>query len=262
MKKDDWMQYIDQLESGQIRSSTFNNISKQWETNTELREQILEMFKQSPTELRTLQDFSFSDKGILFPSRPRGTHQRIVPGGTSIRPGVFLGKNVIVMPPSFINIGAYVGEDTMVDSHVLVGSCAYIGARVHLSAGVSIGGVLEPANSRGVIIEDDVFVGAHCAVVEGVLVKKRAILGLGVQLGASTPIYDLVNERQISFEEGIPENAIVIPGSRSLNTKSNWAQELGLQSSCAIIIKYRNASSKTTNSKVELEMALRGSGDE
>ena len=118
---------------------------------------------------------------------------RIVPGGSSVRDGCFLGKGVTCMPPMFINVGAYVGEQTMVDSHALVGSCAQVGARCHISAAAQIGGVLEPIGAMPVIIEDDVMLGGNCGVYEGTIVKSGAVLGTGTILNRSTPVYDIVN---------------------------------------------------------------------
>src|SRR5437764_13903873 len=119
---------------------------------------------------------------------------RIVPGGSTIRDGAYLGRGVICMPPMYINIGAHVGDETLVDSHALVGSCAQIGSRVHLSAGAQIGGVLEPVNAAPVIIEDDALIGGNCGVYEGTVVRERAVLGAGVILTRGTPVYDLVRD--------------------------------------------------------------------
>ena len=123
-----------------------------------------------------------------------GKPWRVVPGGTTVRGGVYLAPGVTIMPPSYINIGAWIGEGTMIDSHVLVGSCAQVGSRVHLSAAVQIGGVLEPAGRRPVIVEDEVFVGAQSALLEGVLVKRGAVIAAGVILTGTSRLYDLVRE--------------------------------------------------------------------
>ena len=139
-----------------------------------------------------------------------------MPGGSTVRDGAYLGRGVICMPPMYINIGAWVGDGTLVDSHALVGSCAQIGSRVHLSAAAQIGGVLEPVGALPVIIEDDVLVGGNCGVYEGAVVKRRAVLASGVILTRSTPIYDLPNERIIEPAPGqplvVPEGAVVVPG--------------------------------------------------
>src|SRR6202030_784371 len=144
---------------------------------------------------------------------------RIVPGGSSIRDGSYIGRGVVCMPPMFVNAGAYVGEGTMIDSHVLVGSCAQIGRNCHISAGAQIGGVLEPIGAMPVIIEDQVMVGGNCGVYEGVVIKRRAVLGSGVILNGSTAVYDLVHEQIYSATDCnplvIPEEAVVVPGSRA-----------------------------------------------
>jgi 2,3,4,5-tetrahydropyridine-2-carboxylate N-succinyltransferase len=161
------------------------------------------------------------------------------------------------MPPAYVNAGAFVGERTMVDSHALVGSCAQIGARVHLSAACQIGGVLEPVGARPVIIEDDVLVGGNCGVYEGILVRRRAVLGAGVVLTGSIPVYDLVHERVLRSTPDtpleIPEGAVIVPGSRALTGSFPIAHGLAL--ACAIIVKYRDTS---TDARVAIEGALRG----
>jgi 2,3,4,5-tetrahydropyridine-2-carboxylate N-succinyltransferase len=160
------------------------------------------------------------------------------------------------MPPSFINIGAWVGEGTMVDSHVLVGSCAQIGARVHLSAGVQIGGVLEPPGRRPVIVEDEAFVGAQAALLEGVLVRRRAVIGAGVVLTGTSRLYDVVNERVVvgTPDEplAVPAGAVVIPGVRSI--AGGFAASHGLALSAAVVVKYRD---ERTDARVALEETLR-----
>jgi 2,3,4,5-tetrahydropyridine-2-carboxylate N-succinyltransferase len=141
-----------------------------------------------------------------------------VPGGSSVRRGAFVAPGVVCMPPMYVNVGAWIGAGTMVDSHALVGSCAQIGERVHLSAAAQIGGVLEPVNASPVVIEDDVLVGGNCGVYEGTIVRSRAVLAAGVVLTRGTPVYDLVNERIIRADGGrpleIPSNAVVVPGAR------------------------------------------------
>ncbi|MFN3306940.1 MAG: 2,3,4,5-tetrahydropyridine-2,6-dicarboxylate N-succinyltransferase, partial [Candidatus Kapaibacteriota bacterium] len=167
-----------------------------------------------------------------------------------------IGKNVIIMPPAFVNIGAYVDDETLLDSHSLVGSCAQIGKRVHLSASAQIGGVLEPIGARPVIIEDDVFIGGNCGIYEGVLVRKKAVIASGVILTSSTKVYDLVhNQIYYSTETKpleIPENAVVVPGSRKLSV--TFASEHGLSIYTPLIIKYRD---EKTDSKSTLEQILR-----
>ncbi|MEL6188669.1 MAG: 2,3,4,5-tetrahydropyridine-2,6-dicarboxylate N-succinyltransferase, partial [Myxococcota bacterium] len=203
-------------------------------------------------------DTNFFDKHTL-PTR-RALHLtnnlRLVPGGSSVRDGAYVGEGVIIMPPSYINIGAYVGRDTLVDSHVLVGSCAQIGERVHLSAGVQIGGVLEPVGSLPVIVEDDVMVGGNCGVYEGTIVRRRAVLGTGVLLNGSTKVYDLVEGRVLTREGRgpleIPEGAVVVPGSRPAG--GDFARQHGLQVSTPLIVKYRD---DKTDAATALEEALR-----
>ena len=145
---------------------------------------------------------------------------RLVPGGSSIRDGAYLGKGVICIPPMYIIIGAYVGDSTLVDSHALVGSCAQIGQRVHLSAAAQIGGMIEPVGALPVIVEDDVLVGGNCGVYEGAIIKRRAVLASGTIITGSTPVYDLPNERIIKPEPGqplvVPEGAVVVPGARAV----------------------------------------------
>jgi 2,3,4,5-tetrahydropyridine-2-carboxylate N-succinyltransferase len=181
---------------------------------------------------------------------------RIVPGGTTVRAGVRLGLGVVIMPPSFVNIGAWIGDDAMIDSHVLVGSCAQIGARVHLAAGVSIGGVLEPPGARPVIVEDDAFVGAGSGLFEGVLVGCGAAIGAGVILTGTSRLYDLVRETVlVGIAETplvVPAGSVVVPGSRELS--GSFARTHGLSVTTAVIVKDRDAG---TDARVALEAALR-----
>lgn len=181
---------------------------------------------------------------------------RIVPGGTSVRDGCFVGKGVTMMPPAYVNAGAYIDDGTMVDSHALVGSCAQIGKNCHLSAAAQIGGVLEPVGALPVIIEDDVLVGGNCGVYEGTVVKRRAVLGTGVILNRSTPVYDLVNSKVISSNDDtpltIPEGAVVVAGSRAV-TKGP-GKDWGISLYTPVIVKYRD---EKTDAKVQLEDLLR-----
>jgi len=181
---------------------------------------------------------------------------RIVPGGSSIRDASYIGRGVICMPPMFVNVGAYVGDGTMIDSHALVGSCAQIGGNCHISAGAQIGGVLEPVGALPVIIEDEVLVGGNSGVYEGTVVKRRAVLGTGTILNRSIPVYDLVRDAIYTATETdpliIPEQAIVVPGSRAIShpTGKKW----GLSLQAAVIVKYRDSK---TDSRVQLEDLLR-----
>ena len=179
-----------------------------------------------------------------------------MPGGTAIRRGAYLADGVVVMPPSFVNVGAWVGESTMIDSHVLVGSCAQIGARVHLAAGVTIGGVLEPSGARPVIVEDDAFVGAGCSLLDGVLVGAGAVIAAGVTLTGTSRLYDLVRGRVIHGRPGaplaIPASGVVVPGSRQLD--GAFAREHGLSVEVALLVKDRDPG---TDARVALEGVLR-----
>jgi len=183
------------------------------------------------------------------------TGVRIVPGGSTVRDGAFLGAGVVCMPPMYINVGAYVGAGAMIDSHALVGSCAQIGQRVHVSAAAQIGGVLEPVGALPVIIEDEVLVGGNCGVYEGAIVKRRAVLASGTILTGSTPIYDVPNGRIIEPSKGpliVPEGAVVVPGTRPLT--SGKGQEWGLAVATPIIVKYRD---DKTDARTALEEWIR-----
>ena len=199
----------------------------------------------------------FFDKDTL-PLKPLAVEAgvRIVPGGSTVRDGAFIGEKVICMPPMYINIGAYVGDETLVDSHALVGSCAQIGRRVHLSAAAQIGGVLEPVGALPVIIEDDVLVGGNCGVYEGAIVKRRSVLAAGTVITGSTPVYDLPNGRIIRPEPGvpliIPDGAVVVPGSRQVTT--GRGPEWGLSLATPVIVKYRD---EQTDARTALEEGLR-----
>lgn len=199
----------------------------------------------------------FLDKSTYPPrTMTLGEGVRIVPGGSSIRDGAFVGRGVICMPPMFINVGAYVGEGAMIDSHALVGSCAQIGRNCHISAGAQIGGVLEPVGAMPVIIEDDVLVGGNSGVYEGTIIKTRAVLGTGTILNRSIPVYDLVRDAVYSASEAaplvIPEAAIVVPGARAIVHPVGAKHNLSLQ--CAVIVKYRDAK---TDARIQLEDLLR-----
>lgn len=176
---------------------------------------------------------------------------RVVPGGSSVRRGAYLAPGVVCMPPMFVNVGAYVGRDTMIDSHALVGSCAQIGERVHLSAAAQIGGVLEPVNAAPVVIEDDVIVGGNCGVYEGTVVRARAVLAAGVVLTRGTPIFDLARDRvhlaQPDCPLEVPAGAVVVPGARV--ARGQWAVSQGLSLQTPVIVKYRDA-------KTDLSTAL------
>lgn len=249
--------FLDALNSGSIRAAE-PTVDNSWQVNLWVKQGILVLFRKGRLEdVSTDKNFRFFDKDTL-PTKPLSLedHVRVVPGGTTIRTGAFLAHGVICMPPSYVNIGAYVDEGTMVDSHALVGTCAQIGKHVHISAAAQIGGVLEPAGARPVIIEDDVMIGGNCGVYEGVLVRKRAVLGSGVILNASTPIYDLVHERILRSTPDapleIPHGAVVVSGSRAI--MSNYGKSNGLSISTPLIVKYRD---DKTDARTALEGALR-----
>ncbi len=236
-----WEQTLIDLESGKVRSANF--LDGRWVANTEVKTQILEAFKAGTLK----EENGFVDKHNLMPQKfnvERGI--RIVPGGTSVRRGSYIAKGVIIMPPSYINVGAYVDEGTMVDSHVLIGSCAQIGKKVHLSTAVQIGGVLEPIGASPVVIEDEAFIGAGAIIVEGIQIKKRAVIAPGVILSKGIPVYDLVHNRILNKGEPIPEGAIVVPGNRPVKSDNIWAKEIGLTLQCAIIVKYRDDKSEAS----------------
>lgn len=201
--------------------------------------------------------FHFFDKHT-YPTRPLslGDNVRVVPGGSTIRRGAYLAPGVVCMPPMFVNVGAWVGTGTMIDSHALVGSCAQVGARVHLSAAAQIGGVLEPVNAAPVVIEDDVTVGGNCGVYEGTVVRERAVLGAGVILTRGTPVFDLVREtvHRGSAETPleIPAGAVVVPGARAVKGGFGAAEGLSLQT--PVIVKYRD---ERTDIATALEAWLR-----
>jgi 2,3,4,5-tetrahydropyridine-2,6-dicarboxylate N-succinyltransferase len=244
-----WEQTLDALEKGTLRAA--EKINGSWQANTTVKEAILQAFKAGELTARD----GFVDKHNLFPQEftvERGV--RVVPGGTSVRRGAHVAKGVIIMPPAYINVGAFVDEGTMVDSHALVGSCAQIGKNVHLSAGVQIGGVLEPVGLAPVVIEDHAFIGAGTVIVEGICVGERAVIAPGVVLSKGMPVYDCVNQKVLPRGSAIPAGAVVVPGTRPLSEHLTWGREQGLQLQCALIIKYRDEKSETS---LELESLLR-----
>jgi 2,3,4,5-tetrahydropyridine-2-carboxylate N-succinyltransferase len=251
-----FLEFREQLTQGKIRAA--EKVDGKWKVNVWVKQGILLGFRLG--ELSTMGDdgcLSFVDKDT-FPARRFGVEDRVrvVPGGSSVRVGAHVAPGVICMPPMFINVGAYVDEGTMVDSHALVGSCAQIGKRVHLSAAAQIGGVLEPINAAPVIIEDDVLVGGNCGVFESTLVRARAVLGAGTILTRSTPLYDLVRGQiyRASAEAPleVPENAVVVPGSRAVTKGKGAEWKLSLYT--PVIVKYRD---EKTDRGIELEDWLR-----
>lgn len=248
------------LSDGSVRAAEPDPASASgWKVNAWVKRGILLGFRFGETTDMSADHgrWPFFDKDTL-PLKPIGAASgvRVVPGGSSVRDGAYLGRGVICMPPMYVNIGAYVGDETLIDSHALVGSCAQVGSRVHLSAGAQIGGVLEPVGALPVIIEDDVLVGGNCGVYEGAIVKRRAVLAAGTILTRSTPLYDLPNDRIIEPEDGqplvVPEGAVVVPGSRPVST--GRGREWGLSVSTPIIVKYRD---ERTSARTALEAWIR-----
>jgi 2,3,4,5-tetrahydropyridine-2-carboxylate N-succinyltransferase len=248
--------FLEALNCGQVRAA--EKINGTWRTNVWVKQGILLGFRLGDlAEFGPGRPLSFVDKDT-YPARifQREDMVRIVPGGSSVRQGAYVAPGVVCMPPMYINVGAYVDEGTMVDSHALVGSCAQVGKRVHLSAAAQIGGVLEPVNASPVIIEDDVLVGGNCGVYEGTQVRARAVLGAGTILTRSTPLYDLVKGEvyRASADQPlvVPENAVVVPGSRAVD--KGKAKEWGLSLYAPVIVKYRD---EKTDRGAALEDALR-----
>jgi len=251
-------QLRDQLESGALRSAEPDATTAiGWRVNAWVKRGILLGFRLGHLEAVEGGVLSCVDKHT-YPTRRFTPEQniRIVTGGSAVRAGSFLASGVIVVPPAYVNTRGYVGENTMIDSHALVGSCAQIGKRVHLSAAAQIGGVLEPVNASPVIIEDDVLVGGNTGVFEGTIVRKKAVLAAGTILTRGTPVYDVVNGTVLKATAEtpliIPEGAVVVPGSRSIN-KGN-AKDLGLSVYTPIIVKYRD---EKTDLSATLEDLLR-----
>jgi 2,3,4,5-tetrahydropyridine-2,6-dicarboxylate N-succinyltransferase len=251
-----FLQFRDELTCGNIRAA--EKVDSEWVVNTWVKRGILLGFRLG--ELREMGSeacLPFVDKDT-FPARRFSVADRVrlVPGGSSVRLGAYVAPSVICMPPMFINVGAYVDEGTMVDSHALVGSCAQVGKRVHLSAAAQVGGVLEPINAAPVIIEDDVLIGGNCGVYEGTLVRARAVLGAGTILTRSTPLYDLVRGEIYRAKDNrpleVPENAVVVPGSRAVHKGA--AADWNLSLYTPVIVKYRD---EKTDRGIELEDWLR-----
>jgi 2,3,4,5-tetrahydropyridine-2,6-dicarboxylate N-succinyltransferase len=248
---------LDDLEAGRIRAAEPDPISAGGRrVRADVKAAILDRFRDRTAATWVAGPLTFRDRAAVPPRDVSEGPWRVVPGGTAVRRGAYLGTDVVVMPPSYVNVGAWVGDATMVDSHVLVGSCAQIGARVHLAAGVTIGGVLEPPGARPVIVEDDVFVGAGCALLDGVLVGHEAVIAAGVTLTGTSRLYDLVRERVlIGTAEAplvVPTGAVVVPGSRSVG--GGFADEHGLSISVAVLVKDRDPG---TSARVALEAVLR-----
>ncbi|MGA3135413.1 MAG: 2,3,4,5-tetrahydropyridine-2,6-dicarboxylate N-succinyltransferase [Terracidiphilus sp.] len=246
------------IESGEVRAASPDPASPTgWRVNAWVKQGILLGFRLGNLQELPAGGLSFVDKHT-YPVRHFGPADgvRIVPGGSSVRAGAYVARGVVCMPPMYINAGAFVDEGAMVDSHALVGSCAQIGKRVHLSAAVQIGGVLEPVNASPVVIEDDVLVGGNSGVYEGTIVRKGAVLAAGTILTRGTPVFDLVNGTILRATPElpliIPENAVVVPGSRAV--ARGKGQEWGLSLYAPVIVKYRD---DKTNLSTALEDLLR-----
>ncbi len=244
------------LNKGSIRAAEKED--RLWKVNHWVKKGILIGFRLGVlTDVSINEQFRFFDKNT-FPLKKLTLDDgvREVPGGSAIRDGAYLAKGVVCMPPMYVNVGAYVDEQTMIDSHALVGSCAQVGKRVHLSAASQIGGVLEPVGAMPVIIEDDVFIGGNCGVYEGTIVKRGAVLAAGVILTGGTQVYDAVQQQIHKKLPGhpltIPENAVVVAGSRPL--QNAWAQSHSLNVYTPVIVKYRD---DKTSASTALEESLR-----
>ena len=255
-----FQKFKDALNAGEIRAAEPDSArASGWRVNAWVKKGILLGFRMGKIVDMSIDAARqpFFDKST-YPVKTFSAESgvRIVPGGSSIRDGSYVGKGVTCMPPMYINAGAYVDEGTMVDSHALVGSCARIGKKCHISAAAQIGGVLEPVGALPVIIEDEVLIGGNCGVYEGTVVKKRAVLGTGTIINRSTPIYDLVTGavHSASADEPlvIPENAVVVAGSRAIS--HGRGKEWNLSLYTPVIVKYRDAK---TDVKVQLEDLLR-----
>ena len=258
--RDAFVQLRTLLDAGEVRAAEPDTtVESGWRVNSWVKKGILLGFR-----FGRLVDVSmdhgkwpFFDKDTMpVKTLSLDRQVRLVPGGSAVREGAFIGRGVICMPPMYINIGAYVGECTLVDSHALVGSCAQIGAKVHISAGAQIGGVIEPVGALPVIIEDEVLVGGNTGIYEGAVVKRRAVIGAGTVLTGSTPIYDLPNGTILKPAAGlpivIPEGAVVVPGARAVTDGPGVEWKLSLAT--PVIVKYRDS---RTDTRTELERWIR-----
>jgi 2,3,4,5-tetrahydropyridine-2-carboxylate N-succinyltransferase len=232
-----------------------------WRVNPWVKHGILLGFKFGVTVDASMDHgrWPFFDKDTLPLKRlTLGDGVRVVPGGSAVRDGAYLGPGVICMPPMFVNIGAWIGEASLIDSHALIGSCAQIGSRVHISAGAQIGGVIEPVGALPVIVEDDALVGGNTGLYEGTIVKARAVIGAGTVLTRSTPLYDLVRGEILSAADDatrplvVPEGAVVVPGARAVTAPRGREWNLSLVT--PVIVKYRDS---RTDTRTELEAWIR-----
>jgi 2,3,4,5-tetrahydropyridine-2-carboxylate N-succinyltransferase len=248
------------LSSGAVRAAEPDPSSPVgWRVNAWVKQGILLGFRCGDLADASMDHgrWPFYDKDTLPLKRPGlAAGVRIVPGGSAIRDGAFLAPGVICMPPMYVNIGAWVGEQSLIDSHALIGSCAQVGARVHVSAAAQIGGVIEPVGALPVIVEDEVLVGGNSGIYEGAIVKARAVVAAGTILTGSTPVYDLVHGRIIEPADGhplvVPEGAVVVPGARAV--RSGKGPDWGLSLATPVIVKYRDS---RTDTRTELEKWIR-----
>lgn len=242
--------FLDALERGAARAAS-QDAQGGWHANAWVKTAILAGFRSTATAEVPGWPGPCFDRAA-YPPRAFALADgvRLVPGGSAVRRGAYVAPGVVIVPPAYINVGSFVDEGAMVDSHALVGSCAQIGKRVHLSAAAQVGGVLEPAGALPVVVEDDAFVGGLCGLFEGVVVKRRAVLAPGVILTASTRIFDLVNEREIT--RVVPEGAVVVPGTRPASGMFAMQKRLSVSAPC--IVKYRDGK---TDAGTALEEALR-----
>lgn len=248
---------LDALERGELRAAE-RGTDGRWQAVSWVKRAILLAFRISNvSEMPMGTNFGFTDKQAIPPRRlTLGDGVRLVPGGSAIRRGAYIARGVVCMPPMYVNVGAWVGAGTMIDSHALVGSCAQIGERVHLSAAAQVGGVLEPVNASPVVIEDGAMIGGNCGVYEGTVVREGAVLGAGVILTRGTPVFDLVHEtvHRGSAERPleIPPDAVVVPGARKVT--GGWGAAQGIALQTPVIVKYRDA---RTDIATTLEQWLR-----
>jgi 2,3,4,5-tetrahydropyridine-2-carboxylate N-succinyltransferase len=248
------------LSAGEVRAAEPDASSPLgWRVNAWVKQGILLGFRFGDLVDASMDHgrWPFYDKDTLPLRRPGlAAGVRIVPGGSAVRDGAFLAPGVICMPPMYVNIGAWVGEQTLVDSHALIGSCAQVGARVHVSAGAQIGGVIEPVGALPVIVEDDALIGGNTGIYEGAIVKRRAVIAAGTVLTGSTPVYDLVRGEIIRPDADrplvVPEGAVVVPGARAVG--AGKGPEWGLSLATPVIVKYRDS---RTDTRTELEAWIR-----
>jgi 2,3,4,5-tetrahydropyridine-2-carboxylate N-succinyltransferase len=234
------------LEEGAIRPAEPDpSVPGGWRVNEWVKKAVLWAFRTRPVVPMEYGGLHFHDK-LRLRGDLAGAGVRVVPTAI-VREGAYVAPGCVLMP-SYVNIGAYVGEETMIDTWATVGSCAQIGRRCHISGGVGIGGVLEPLQAAPVIIEDDCFVGARCEVAEGVRLGAGTVLAMGCYVGGSTPLYDATNGTRRRAADGIPERAVVVPGSLPAADGSHSTYAL-------IIKKYRDA---RTDARTSLNDVLRG----